>query len=75
MSTYTDLFKKRYVHMQNTSMAFKQLNSMNKTAKITNIWRYPLPSNYQIGNVAGYNDDHGTGWTGPHSHTEYTRLK
>lgn len=75
ISTFTDLFKKRYVHMQDKSSAYMMLYSLNNTAKTANIWRYSLPSNYQIGNVAGFNDDHGSGWSGPHSHTEYTRLK
>lgn len=29
---------------------------------------------YNFSNTAGLYDDHGTEWTGPHLHLEYTRI-
>lgn len=75
ISTYTDLFRKRYVHLKNTSQSFMSLYNLTNNASNQHLWSFTLPSNYNFANVAGYNDDHGSLWTAPHSHLEYTRIK
>jgi hypothetical protein len=51
-TSYTDDFKLRYLHLQNSTVAAQtMMNGLIGSASNANIYRFTLPPGYQIGNV------------------------
>lgn len=58
-----------YAHLQEGSIAYNALKQLNNSAHSSNVWRFTIPMNYQIGNVGNT----GGKTTGMHLHYQTTR--
>ncbi|MBC6714039.1 hypothetical protein [Treponema sp. Marseille-Q3903] len=71
ISLYTNNLKTDYKHLLGSSNAYNTINSLNSYGRNAGIWSFPVPSNYQIGNVG----NSGTLTTNIHLHFQNTRLR
>lgn len=69
ISLYSNGLKIDYKHLLSNSYAYSTMNNLNTHANNAGIWRFPIPSNYQIGNVGNT----GKLTTNPHLHFEYSK--
>jgi hypothetical protein len=66
LTTYSDNFQQRYLHLQNNTVAQAMLQGLIYTTQRNNLYRFTLPPGYQIGNVGNT----GKYTTGVHLHYE-----
>ena len=71
ISLYTENLKTDYKHLFGTSSSYNNLNNLNAYGNNAGLWSFPIPSNYQIGNVG----NSGTLSSGVHLHFQNTKWR
>ena len=71
ISLYTNNLKNDYKHLLGSSNAYSTMHTLNSYGHNVGIWSFPVPSNYQIGNVG----NSGTKTSGVHLHFQNTRWR
>ena len=70
ISLYTNNLRTDYKHLLGTSNAYSTMHCLNSYGRAASIWSFPVPDNYQIGNVG----NSGKKTTNPHLHLQNNRY-
>lgn len=62
--------KHDYKHLLGSSNAYSTMHCLNSYGRAASIWSFPVPDNYQIGNVG----NSGKKTTNPHLHLQNNRY-
>ena len=71
ISLYSHNLKTDYKHLLGNSNAYSTMNNLNSYGQAAGVWSFPVPSNYQIGNVG----NSGTLTTNIHLHFQNTKWR